>query len=86
MDTFGKWKRKDVNSRTFDSGSWARTKPGLPPMCDKECRCHLRNCSLADLADVGKLSESLKIPRSRDERPDEQRPVPSAQTRKWLTT
>lgn len=58
MDTFGKWKRKDMNSRTFDSGSQAWTKPGLPPMRDEELRCLLRNCSLAHLADVGKLSES----------------------------
>lgn len=72
MDTFGKWKGKDVNSRTFDSGSQAWTKPGLPPLCDEERRCHLRNSSLAHLADVGKLSESLKIPGSRDERPGEQ--------------
>lgn len=57
MDTFEKWKRKDVNSRTFDSGSWARNKPGLPTIHDEEHRCHLRNCSLAHLVDVGKLSE-----------------------------
>lgn len=57
MDTFGKWKRKDVNSRTFDSGSQAWIKPGLPRMRDEEHRCHLRKCSLAHLTDV----EALRV-------------------------
>lgn len=67
----GKMEEENVNSRTFDSGGH-RPRPSLGVLMHDEPRCLLRNCSLAHLADVGKLPENLKITRTRDGRNGEQ--------------
>lgn len=63
---------ENVNSETFDSGVSGTDPAWAAPVHNEEHWCLLRVHLLTWLVLLGKLSENLKIPGSREGRDDEQ--------------